>query len=194
LFCKVGEQMKNSEIVKQLISRIAKDDTEAFTKFFDLYFTKVLQFSGYFIKSEEICQEVTSDVFLNIWNSRSKLPDIMSLESFLYTVTKNKAFDYLDKISRQPDFTSDLPLEIHSAGSNPEAQLLNKELEGLLNASINELPERCKLIFLMAREEGLKYQEIAKILAISEKTVNAQMVTAIKKIGNAIRNYLLILL
>ena len=73
---------------------------------------------------------------------------------------------------------------------SPEEIQINKELNEIINSAINELPERCRLIFLMAREEGLKYREIAEVLSISEKTVNAQMVTAIKKLTASLKKYL----
>ncbi len=63
-----------------------------------------------------------------------------------------------------------------SSDLTPEEIYINEELVLAIQSAINELPERCKLIFLMAKEEGLKYREIAEILSISEKTVNAQIV------------------
>jgi RNA polymerase sigma-70 factor (ECF subfamily) len=185
--------MKNSELARDLLYRISQDDSAAFTQLFDLYLSKVLQVAGYFIKSDEICHEVTSDVFLIIWNNRRKLVDIENFDAYIYTITKNKSFDYLDKRSREPDFLQ-VPLEINSLINNPEVELLCKEAENLVNKSIQELPPRCREVFIMAREEGFKYHEIAKILSISEKTVNAQMVTAIKKMTEAIRKYLLVFL
>lgn len=181
--------MKDSDITKRLIIKISEGDSGAFGSFYELYFQKVFQFSRYFIKAENICQEVVSDVFLKLWQNRKKLPDIENIESYLYTITKNKAYDYLDKISRKPEFAEDLPLGIESENCSPEELLMNKELENVINSAISNLPERCKLIFLMAREEGLRYKDIAQILSISEKTINAQMVTAIKKLGNALKNY-----
>lgn len=185
--------MKTPEIINNLIVSVSEDDSGAFTKLFDLYLSKVLRIAGYYIQSDEVCQEVASDVFLNIWNSRKKLRDIKSFDSYIYTITKNKAFDYLDKLSRQPSFLP-VPIEIHSGNNNPEDQLLHTEVEQLLTDSLKSLPARCREIFIMAREEGLKYNEIARILSISEKTVNAQMVTAIKRMGEAMKKYFMIFL
>lgn len=186
--------MKDAENHTILLKAISKDDSGAFSKLFDQYFSTVFQFAGYFIKSEEICKEVSSDVFINLWNNRKKLNEISNFKAYLYKVTKNKALDYLDKLSRQPEFSRELPIEIHAFHGSPEEQMLSKELEAAIGQAVNELPERCKLIFLMAREEGLSYHEIADVLAISEKTVNAQMVTAIKKMANALKKYLSVIL
>lgn len=181
--------MGGTETVKQLISRISEGDSVAFGAFYDMFFQKVFQFSRYFIKSEQICQEIVSDVFFKLWQNRKKIPEIESIEAYLYTLTKNKSLDYLDSVSRKPSFAEDIPLGILSTESNPEELLLNEELEKVINTAIDDLPERCKLIFILSREEGLKYSEISQILSISEKTINAQIVTALKKMGKAIHNY-----
>lgn len=181
--------MKNSDLDRNLIYKISQDDSAAFAQLFDLYLSKVLQIAGYFIKSDELCHEVTSDVFLSIWNNRRKLLEVGNFDAYIYTVTKNKAFDYLDKQSRRPDFLP-VPLEILSQTHTPEDEVLHQEAEKILTSAIQELPPRCREVFLLAREEGFKYHEIAKILSISEKTVNTQMVTAIKKVSEALRKYL----
>jgi RNA polymerase sigma-70 factor (ECF subfamily) len=185
--------LKNSWAIKELIYQIADGNTDAFGKFYDIYFHKVYQFTGYFIKSDKICEEIVSDVFLTLWITREKLIEIENLDAFIYTITKNKAYNYLNKIARDPDFTSDFPIDITGDIDSPEDIVLTEELKQVIKSSIDELPERCKLIFLMSREEGLRYQDIAQILSISEKTVNAQIVTALKKLHAVLKKYLTVL-
>jgi RNA polymerase sigma-70 factor (family 1) len=183
--------MGNSDILKDLIKKIAENDSDAFAKFYDLFYIKVYRFSSYFLKSDVMCQEVVSDIFLSIWQSRVKLPGIDNVEAYLYTSTRHRALYYLNQsIQKYQVAMGDLPIGIVSHGENPEEIVLTDELRQTIEKSISELPERCRLIFMMAREEGLKYKEIAEILSISEKTVNAQMVTAIKRVGDALKKYL----
>ena len=73
-----------------------------------------------------------------------------------------------------------------SINYNPEQILITSELANRINATIAMLPTRCKLIFKLAKEDGLKYNEIAQLLNISVKTIDNQMAIAVKKIGNAI--------
>lgn len=181
--------MNDSSTSRGLIDRIAQGDVKALSSFYDLYALQVFHFSRFFINSEEICQEIVSDVFLVIWHNREKMPEIKNLPAYLYTITKNKAFDYLDKLSRIPQFTENIPFEISSSESNPQEIVQHKELEEFINNAINQLPERCKLIFLLAREGGLKYRDIARLLSISEKTVQAQMIKAMKILGGELKDY-----
>ena len=125
---------------------------------------------------------------------RKKLLTIDNLEAYLYTVTKNRALYYLKQAKYSSEISLDqLPIGIVNENDNPEEITLASELQDAIDVSIQDLPERCRLIFLMAREEGLKHREIAEILSISEKTVDAQILIAIKKMGIALKKYLGIL-
>jgi len=68
--------------------------------------------------------------------------------------------------------------------------LISKELKEAIGKAIDHLPERCKLIYSLAKIEQLKYKEIASILDISVKTIDQQLSIAIRKIGDEIQRYL----
>lgn len=170
-----------------LINRIAEDDEKAFRSFYDLYYLQVYRFSSYFVKSSVLVEEIVSDVFCAIWKHRKKIKDIHNFESYLYTITKNRALYYISKEDKGHSFeVGQLPQDHFSHEETPEYMIIDKEVTTALRDAIASLPDRCRTVFLMAREEGLKYKEIAGILSISEKTVNAQMVLAIKKLSQKI--------
>lgn len=181
--------MKDSDIVKHLLVKVSEDNEISFAKLYDIYFSKVYSFASCFIRSEESRKEVVSDVFLTLWKNRSKLPEIANFNSYIFIITRNKSVDYINKYKQIPAYLSDSSFEIVE-DNTPEFNLLYKELEAMINNSVKELPERCKLIFILSRDEGFSYKEIAEILSISESTVNGQMVIAIKKLGEALRKYL----
>jgi RNA polymerase sigma-70 factor (ECF subfamily) len=186
--------MHRIQVTDHLILNVAKGDTIAFGRFYDRYFRTVFQFAHYFIKSDFTCQEIVSDVFISLWQNRKELPEIKNLPGYLYTLTRNKALDYIDKASRIPEFTDDLPLGLTMPDNDPEKVLMFEEMEAYINKTIDKLPDRCKLIFLMSREGNLRYKDIAQILSISEKTVQAQIVTALKKIAEGIRKFGMLIL
>ncbi len=152
--------------------------------FYNIYYAQVFRFAYYFLKNKEACREVVSDVFFSIWQSRKKLKEISNIDTYLYVVTRNEANRYLN---RSQDFRhvplDKIPIHLHEKEyESPEDELFNKEIEIILTQAINELPEKCRIIFLMARQENLKPKEIAEILSISENTVRVQMKIAIEKI------------
>ncbi|MDT3367867.1 ECF RNA polymerase sigma-E factor [bioreactor metagenome] len=175
----------NTEI---LLKQIAAGDNDAFRLFYDRYYLQVYRFASYFVESSLLIEEIVSDVFCIIWQRREKLSQIEYFERYLYTITKNKAFYYL-RNEQKISFTELDPLAgIITDDLDPEYLMVDKEFADSLKQAVDELPDRCRIIFMMAREEGLKYKEIADILSISEKTVNAQMVLAIKKLTKRLGN------
>ncbi|MDR1368720.1 MAG: RNA polymerase sigma-70 factor [Dysgonamonadaceae bacterium] len=177
--------MISSENTKFLLRKIAAGDSDAFRSFYDYYYSQIYRFSSYFVKSPQVVEEIVSDVFCTIWQHRKKITEIDNFEGYLYTITKNRALYYLRQDNRILLTDLDLDLisdEILSHDENPEMLVIDNEFSAAFKNAVDELPEKCRLIFLLAREEGLKYKEIAEKLSISEKTVNAQMVLAIKKL------------
>ncbi len=185
--------MKDPAKTRELLRRIAEGDENALRDFYNIYVSDVFRFTRYFISQVDICEEIVSDVFISLWMSREKLSSIGNIEAYLFTLSKNKSYNYLDKVSRAPSFTSELPLNLSHHHENPEDFIITEELESAIKSSIEELPERCKLVFILSREKGLSYKDIAQILSISEKTVNAQIVLALRKLHQALARYLQLL-
>lgn len=185
--------MSKSEIIQHLILKVSEGNEIAFARLYETFFAKIYSFTGCFIKSAEARKEVVSDVFLTIWNNRSRLTEIKNFESYVFIITRNKSVDYLDKYRQKPAYLEEESFEIITENDSPEDKILTKELEIIINKSINELPERCKLIYLMSRDEGFTYKEIAEILTLSEATINSQIVIALKKLGNTIKEYISLL-
>lgn len=182
--------MKNSTIIIKLLIEIAEGDSGAFSRFYDLLYPTVYKFSRYFAKSNDVCEEIVSDVFYSLWQKRKSLQELDNIESYIYTMVKNQAIKHKSsRMKYQGEPLELLPGEFFIETTTPEHTLMNKELGDLLGKAINELPERCKLIFLMSREQSLKHKEIAEILSISEHTVHAQLTIASKKISEFLEKH-----
>lgn len=168
---------------------VSENDRNAFNMLYQVYYEQVFRFSYYFLKDKNACREVVSEVFFSIWQSRKKLEEITNLEAYFYIVTKNESNRYLIRNSGHHTVSLDeIPIQLEDEGSiSPEDKLVNQEIEQLLTKVISELPEKCRVIFLMVRQEGLKPKEIADILSLSESTVRVQMKIAIDKIVERVR-------
>jgi len=186
---------KLQENTSMLLQKIASEDNDAFRIFYDRYYLRVYQYSSYFVQSQQLIEEIVSDVFCAIWQNRKKNTEIKNFEGYLYSITKHRAFYYIKQENRlSTDEIQQVPHDLMKHNETPEIMAIDEEINSALQKAINELPERCRIIFLMAREEGLKYREIAKLLSISEKTVNAQMVLAIKRLTKKLGNIAFLLL
>lgn len=139
------------------------------------------------MKTEEDADEIVNDTFMIIWEKRNELKLDASLKPFLYTIVRNKSLNLLKKKKLDlAEFTEDFePIsEYPSAIEVIEA----KQTEELVSTLMNQLPPKCKQIFVLSRKEFLSNKEIAAILDISEKTVENQITIAIRFIRNGLVN------
>lgn len=176
------------EEIKYLQKKITVDgDEQSFGQLYMALMPNLLQFSQSIIKNKELAEEIVSDVFIKIWQNREHLCGIENFKLYLYVSTKNTALNYLSRHFRKEVLSlDDTSITLASVSYNPEQILITSELVNRINAVITMLPVRCKLIFKLAKEDGLKYSEIAQLLNISIKTIDNQMAIAVKKIGKAI--------
>jgi RNA polymerase sigma-70 factor (ECF subfamily) len=115
------------------------------------------------------------------------LPEIGSLEAYLYVSVKNLSLNYL----RNDHFAHTVDIEGRcnnyiQFNADPETLMMSAEAVNRLMSTIERLPPRCKLIFSLIKEDGLKYKDVAILLNLSVKTVEAQLSIAIKKIAGAL--------
>lgn len=168
-----------------------QDDEAAFGQIFRLYYPKLLVFAEAICKSRELAEEVVGNVFLKLWENRKMLPAIRNLNYYLLVAVKHTALDYLEKMKKQASLPLDnIDVEFGDININPENTLISAETIRFIQAIIDSLPPRCKLIFRLVKEDGLKYREVAELLNISVKTVETQMSLALSKVGSVLQNSL----
>jgi len=175
--------------MQNLLRRIQFDNDE--TAFEELYRGQVFrlfQFAFAFVQNKELSEEIVNDVFLKLWQQRSRIDQIDNLSVYLYVAVKNTASNYLRKAKAQSR-TSDDQWHVHHfyLSPDPEQLLMTLELRKKIEQSIDRLPPRCKLIFKLVKEDGLSCTEVATILDISYKTVTTQLTIALKKLEELLR-------
>lgn len=174
---------------KQLLGRlIALPDEHAFEDLYRHYFVRLYRFCFSIIHIKEPAEEIIHDVFMSLWKKRLMLHEIDNLDVYLYVSVKNLSLNYL----RDNHFSH--TVDIEQACNNyiqfhadPEALLVSAEMIKAVLAAIEQLPPRCKLIFKLVKEDGLKYKEVSRLLGLSVKTVEAQLAIALKKIASALK-------
>ena len=137
-----------------------------------------------YVRSVDDANEIVNDTFMVAWEKQNELILDDSLKSYLYTIVRNKSLNLLKKRKievSELDMGFDIPSETHSALEILQA----KQTEELVNKFIEQLPPRCKQIFVLSRKEFLSNKEIASLMELNEKTIENQISIAIKfiKIG-----------
>lgn len=167
----------------------SNDTISSFTEIYNLYYERLFRFAYTLVRNENDCEDVLSDTFVLIWENWQTVRKMENLQSYLFTAVKNNCLKLLNKQQLFDDVVDVQFINLAMDDLTPEMNFITAEMYKILEKSINQLPERCKLIFLMSREQKLKYKEIAKILNISEKTIQAQLIIATKRITDIIKQY-----
>lgn len=165
-----------------LIHLLRQDDEQALSAIYYRYWDKMLSVALHRIDDIEDAKEIVQDIFFKLWERREALQLKYTLSTYLAAAVKYRVINLLDHRGRKrvkeaqlPDFTAGLE-------PSPEQYLLEQELMGQLEASVNRLPEKCRIVFKMSREQSLTTKQIAAELEISERTVEAHIYKALKNI------------
>lgn len=163
------------------------EDETAYKELFLILFNSITRFSTGIIQSRETAEEIVSDVFISIWNNRSQLNEIEDIQLYIFIAVKNNSLRKLKQQNRNTTISLDeMSIELDSFYQNPEDKFLSDESMQQIETAINHLPHRAKLIFKLAKEDRMRYKDIASLLNISVKTVDHQLSIALRKIAVAI--------
>lgn len=177
--------MVENQRLKRLLKLIAYDDDQAaYKELFMLLYYRLKKFAYSILKSNEEAEELIQDVFLLIWEKRNQLTTIELPRLYFYTTTRNLA---LTRINQRKKHIRTAPedwlVNLNSIYFEPEKLFISEETLRKISGAINGLPPRCRLIFKLVKEDGLHYREVAELLDLSIKTIEAQMAIAFRRIG-----------
>jgi RNA polymerase sigma-70 factor (family 1) len=180
----------SSENEKDILVKAAEGNEDAFRLLFDKYHQKIYSFAFHLTRSRFLAEEITQDVFLKIWLKRQELAGINFFYSYLKVVCRNVGLNYLDRIAHEKRILKYIESNSASADHSTENTVLSNEYQQILDDVIDQLPEQQKKVFLLSRQDGLKYDEIAAELHISRHTVNEYMKKALLFIRNQLHRQL----
>jgi len=178
----------NSSDNLSVFESIRNDDRQAFERLFREFYRPLTAYAFRFVRDLPTSENMVQDVYLKLWQNRREIIITTSLEHYLFRSVRNHSLNQLDKAKVRSEYlrqqiVQDTEDENYSA-FYPEIGLMDK-----IEAAICALPEKRQEIFRMAREEGMKYREIAEKLDISVKTVEAQMTLALKQLREALKEF-----
>lgn len=176
--------------------RFKEGDEKAFEKVFKSEYNRIVGFCQQFVGDRHKAQNVAQEAFVKLWLNKEKIDTVNGIRSFLYTASKTGCLNlirhqkvvskYSDKQLQAKE--GDLFRETLESFNFDVLELT--ELENLINQSIQELPEKCRLVFTMSRMEGKKNSEIADELSITVKSVEANITRALKTLREKLSEYL----
>jgi len=168
-----------------IISLIRQGNQKAFETLFKEYYARLCEYAFLLIKDKEVAAELVQDFFVKLWENRAKM-DIKTTNAYLFKSIHNNTIKYLtrkknvESIIDEKEYGQIMPIDF--------------ELTEMLEKSLNELPPKCKEIFMMSRLDKLRHNEIAEKLGISSKTVEVQIRKASLKLKDKLKEFRVLLL
>jgi len=174
---------------KALFKKITDGDVKAFEALFHAYYGNLCRFASGIISDNEMAEEIVQNLFVKLWEKRTQIEVETSVKNYLYRAVKNQCINFIKHNNIKIDHLQNIQTE-KAVQIQPDEIFLELELAKKIEQSIQSLPVKRREIFILSREEGLKYTEIAQKLNISLKTVEAQMGLAIKTLREKLKNHI----
>lgn len=150
---------------------------EQFKDIFDRYFDSIRGFIYYRTSDEEVAEDIAQDVFMQLWERRTKL-DMLNVKALLYKIASDMVISYYRKQDVRLEFAKNMCPDDEAV--SPQEELQFEELKVKYAEALEQMSEGQREVFLMSREESLKYHEIAERLGIGIKAIEKRMSAALQ--------------
>ena len=172
---------------KALLHRLAHGDEAALTAIYHHYWQPLFLSAYQVLKDKKACEDIVQNLFLQLWLKREHLQVHASLKSYLLAATRYQVFHYL---KNRPE-TIELPeaLAMRFTLSTSDQSLLQKDLSQRVKEVVASLPQQCRLIYQLSREEHLSHKEISERLHLSPKTVENQITIALRRLRHSLQEW-----
>lgn len=165
---------------KELVTRIAGGDNEAFDVLFHQYWDHVYSVALIMTKSPVMADDIGQEVFLSLLENRDALAAVENLNGYLYTHVKFRVHKRLRRIRVEEAYRLYLSSKVPSvSSSDQDSDLRLKELKNGINKGVELLPLQQQRAFQLSRQQGMTHEQIAREMNISPKTVKDYIVRAI---------------
>ena len=174
-----------SEQENHLLEKIRQDNDTAFIVLFDNYYRYLTTIAYRYLKEREKAKDFAQDAFVVLWNQRKDLNIKIGLKPYLRQVVVNKCLNHLRREERL-DFSENSKLPETITNIDAIHHLEKEDLQKTVQIAVDQLPNRCRIIFCMSRYEEKSHKEISQELGITTKTIENQITIALKALRKAI--------
>jgi RNA polymerase sigma-70 factor (ECF subfamily) len=178
-------------INKSILSALQQGNHSAFEKVFIFYYAKVKSFLWGYVKTMVDAEELTEEILVELWQNHENINPDKSFDSYLYTIAKNKALNFLKR--KYATKSVEKMLNSTSLSYSPEEEYIAREKTLLIEMIIEKMPEQRKKIYQL-RQKGFSNDEIAKELRTTKRNVESQVSLALKEIRQNIKYLIFVII
>jgi RNA polymerase sigma-70 factor (family 1) len=176
---------------KLLFEFLKNDDYDAFNELYSRYWQPLYLSAFQILKDRQPCMDIVQDIFVWLWDNR-KTVQVEQPQAYLKAAVRFKIAN-LFRAGRVRDsfYMEILNAPVSSGAANPESMLELKELQAMVLKAIADLPDKCRQVFELSRNNKLSNQQIASKLGLSIKTVENQITIALRRIRSQLSSFLI---
>lgn len=175
----------------ELIQKLCERDETAFRFLIDKYRQQLFRVCIGFVHDKEDAEDLTQEVFIEVFNSIHKFKAQAQLSSWMYRIAVNKSLNHIEKKKGSLILSLKVALGFEKAAvSDPQKDLLIKERNAMLTNAIDSLPENQRIAFTLAKYEDLSYKEIADIMQTSVPAVESLLHRARLNLQKMLKTYI----
>ncbi len=183
------EQVEIRTVETFTMKQLSFKDLQSFETLFRQYYQMLCSYAYRFVNDKDSAEEIVQDLFYKLWEKRSEIMINTSVKSYLFSAVHNRCLKFIEHRNVETRYRNYFLMHESEVDNEPQQNSNIRELQGIIDNTLDSLPERCSRIFRLNRFEGLKYHEIATKLSISIKTVEANMGKALKVLRKNLKEY-----
>lgn len=173
------------------------EDILSFNQLYKDYQTRFVNFANTYVRDWDVAEDITTEAFIYYWENRNALSEVSNVPAYILAIIKNKSLNYLRHLQIQEEHSEnirkyrewELNVRMVSLEACEPYDLLVKEMQGLIQQTLDELPERTRKIFILSRYKNKSYREIAALMNMSTKGVEFHISKALKMLQANLKDY-----
>jgi RNA polymerase sigma-70 factor (ECF subfamily) len=178
----------------ELLVSLKQDELGAFKEIYGRYWKKLFGEAFKRLKNKELAEEVVQEIFTSFWLKRHSIQATANIGGYLHLAVYNGVIDLYRKELVKAKYKEAFKVVHSELDTSTEDSILLKELTYTIQTEVSHLPDKCRSVYELSRNEHKSNKEIALYLGISEKTVENHLTRALKKLRVGLSHYMLILL
>lgn len=167
---------------QELTALMREGDRLAYTELYHRYWPLLYRHARKMLQDQDDALDVVQDVFTSLWLKSAELEISMALSSYLYSAVRNAVLNFIKRSKLKNTYLDSLADFLEKGEFVTDEQVRYNEFAATIEAEINKLPPKMREIFILSRNLGLSYSQIAAQLNISDETVRKQMYRALKQL------------
>lgn len=163
----------------ELLAGLRRGESSAFDTIFRDWYARLVLIADRIVGERQVAEDLAQEVFLELWRRRETLALETTVHAYLLQSVRNRSLNHLRHVQVRRRSAPEV-VEMSGSSTPADAETVASELAVAIEHAMQALTPRCREVFQLSRERGLKYSEIATQLGVSVKAVEAQMGKALR--------------